>query len=270
MDFVKGISRYRIVPKCPCGKSNRDGKFSPLKGYTDKGKCHSCGKMFLPEDTTRKSIDLPYNLVGVLCPLKSSLYKIYHKDKVDKVFNSYYVGNWHGYTMFPQIDKLNHCRTAKLIKYNGLKRDKSTSPQWLHKTLNYKDFKLEQCLFGLHKVEGVINIVESEKTALIATLEYGGCWVATGGKDNISLINSISTSSILLYPDNDEGMETWSKYGEIDYEYKKMIKGKPKGFDLADLIIEKHEEYQRKQMELLEKDFEEIRELIKKDNLLNL
>jgi len=39
-------NRHRLNPTCPCGKSNRDGKFSPQKGFAgmNVGHCHSCGK----------------------------------------------------------------------------------------------------------------------------------------------------------------------------------------------------------------------------------
>lgn len=39
------------VKQCPCGKSNKDGKFVPFKSYQDKGFCHSCGRTFLPEQS---------------------------------------------------------------------------------------------------------------------------------------------------------------------------------------------------------------------------
>ena len=40
--------RFR-VKACPCGKSNKDGKFVPYVGYDKNGYCHSCGETFLPE-----------------------------------------------------------------------------------------------------------------------------------------------------------------------------------------------------------------------------
>ena len=41
-------------PFCPCGKNNRDGKFSPEKGYAglNVGHCHSCGKDFWDQEAT--------------------------------------------------------------------------------------------------------------------------------------------------------------------------------------------------------------------------
>jgi hypothetical protein len=35
----------KSVERCPfCGKGNRDGKFVPYRGFTDRGHCYSCGK----------------------------------------------------------------------------------------------------------------------------------------------------------------------------------------------------------------------------------
>src|ERR1019366_2576409 len=41
-------NRFR-VKDCPCSKSNKDGKFVPYIGYENKGFCHACGEIFLPE-----------------------------------------------------------------------------------------------------------------------------------------------------------------------------------------------------------------------------
>ena len=49
MDELKfDKNRFRIK-ECPCGKSNKDGKFVPYIGYDNKGYCHSCGDTFLPD-----------------------------------------------------------------------------------------------------------------------------------------------------------------------------------------------------------------------------
>ena len=41
--------RRQVVKHCPCGKSNKDGKFVPYIEYENKGYCHGCGETFLPE-----------------------------------------------------------------------------------------------------------------------------------------------------------------------------------------------------------------------------
>lgn len=46
LKFDKNRNR---VKHCPCGKDNKDGKFVPYVGFENKGYCHSCGEIFLPE-----------------------------------------------------------------------------------------------------------------------------------------------------------------------------------------------------------------------------
>jgi hypothetical protein len=234
-DFESGANRYRVAKQCPCGKSNRDGKFSPLKGYTDKGKCHSCNKFFAPENEKKKRIELPLNCVGLACNFRKALYTMFKQSAVDSVLNAYKIGNYNGNTMFPYIDRNEQVRSAKLIKYNGLKRDKDKHPYWLHSGI--ENFYFERCLFGEHLIEGKkVNVVESEKSAIIGKLARGGNWVATGGKSNISMIMNMHYD-FQLYPDND-GIEEWEKYGNISFAYKAAIADKPKGYDFADMILD--------------------------------
>lgn len=47
--FVRTPKRYTIAETCPCGKDNKDNKFVPLEGFTNKGYCHSCGETFFPD-----------------------------------------------------------------------------------------------------------------------------------------------------------------------------------------------------------------------------
>ena len=63
--------------------------------------------------------------------------------------------------------------------------------------------------FGAHLVkEGwEVRICEAEKTCLLATLAYGGVWLATGGKGNLK-----DVANAKLYPDKD-AYEEWSAKG---------------------------------------------------------
>lgn len=53
----------------------------------------------------------------------------------------------------------------------------------------FSDFHLKQCLFGEHRIQastGPICIVESEKTAIIASIYFpNATFVATGGLQNM-------------------------------------------------------------------------------------
>lgn len=52
IDKLKFDSRKRKrVRECPCGKSNKDGKFVPFKDKEKYGYCHSCCKTFAPKLT---------------------------------------------------------------------------------------------------------------------------------------------------------------------------------------------------------------------------
>ena len=65
---------------------------------------------------------------------------------------------------------------------------------------DYSDDKQEmkQCLFGLHllhryeepRIAQTVNLVESEKTAIIMAIAYGNnsqsMWMATGGMENLT------------------------------------------------------------------------------------
>jgi hypothetical protein len=253
-------NRYKVAKQCPCGKSNRDGKFSPLKGYTDKGKCHSCNKFFPPE-TKKNRLEIPAHLVGIPCQLKLALYKIFDKNKVDEVFGMYKMGNYKGETMMPYIDKNDEVRSIKIMKYNGLKRDKERPPYFLHSKI--ENFQYESCLFGEHliKIGNKVNVVESEKTALIATIARGGVWVATGGKSLITNITKLNCEWVLC-PDND-GIDVWEKFGNVNFAYKTIILQKPKGYDLADLIIEEKQSQELSLEEKWDKEFEELENFFK-------
>lgn len=57
---LKFDARRTRVKQCPCGNSNRDGKFVPYKGFDDLGYCHSCGKTFLPNiEKERVAVSFP-------------------------------------------------------------------------------------------------------------------------------------------------------------------------------------------------------------------
>ena len=89
------------------------------------------------------------------------------------------------------------------------------------------------CLFGQHLMaacpNATINIVESEKTAIIMATAYGNpslnLWMACYGKGNLINTNQLlrplirQGRRIVLYPDHD-CIEGWQKVAdEINYEH---------------------------------------------------
>ena len=96
----------------------------------------------------------------------------------------------------------------------------------------------DRCLFGEHRTIGkteCIKVVESEKTALICYLEYGGCWVATGGLTNLNLLERLKGKRVYLVPDMD-AVDKWSAHGRI-WEWWKKCEGVGDKWDIADWII---------------------------------
>ena len=142
----------------------------------------------------------------------------------------YCVGGWKdGRVVFWQIDHQGIPRAAKLMKYlaDG-HRDKSQHPGWIYnqdgcrQQLDPDNHTILKPLFGSHLLnrypQAVINIVESEKTAIIMANYYGNhdsqIWMACGGLKHLQL-DSLQPlidqgRTIWLWPDKD-GREAWQE-----------------------------------------------------------
>lgn len=142
----------------------------------------------------------------------------------------YCVGGWKdGRVVFWQIDHTGIPRAAKLMKYlpNG-HRDKQAHPGWIYnqdgcrQQLEPDKHEIIKPLFGSHLLKAypkaVVNIVESEKTAVIMANYYGDpdtqLWMACGGLKHLQL-DSLQPlidqgRTIWLWPDKD-GREAWQE-----------------------------------------------------------
>ena len=140
----------------------------------------------------------------------------------------YCVGGWKdGRVVFWQIDHNGIPRAAKLMKYlpDG-HRDKTQHPGWIYnqdgvrQRLDPEHHTILKPLFGSHLLnrypQAVINIVESEKTAIIMANYYGDfdsqIWLACGGLKHLQL-DSLQPlidqgRTIWLWPDKD-GRDEW-------------------------------------------------------------
>ena len=88
-------------------------------------------------------------------------------------------------------------------------KDGLPAVSWAHSALHIPDFRLEQCLFGEHLLDGnpqaKVMVVESEKTAIVAAHfmpEFA--WVATGGKNgcfNRRAMQVLEGRDVTLMPD---------------------------------------------------------------------
>ncbi len=142
----------------------------------------------------------------------------------------YCVGGWRdGRVVFWQIDHHGIPRAAKLMKYlpDG-HRDKEAHPGWIYnqdgcrQQLEPDKHEIVKPLFGSHLLnryqKAVINIVESEKTAIIMANYYDDfdsqIWLACGGLKFLQL-DSLQPlidqgRTIWLWPDKD-GRDDWQE-----------------------------------------------------------
>jgi len=152
------------------------------------------------------------------------LMSVFDKNSVLEAIKRYNIGitnYWNGATVFWQIDIKNRIRGGKIMLYNSHTGQRIKKPfnhiSWIHKQLKIDDFKLSQCLYGLHNIANFLKgeticIVESEKTAIIMSIVMPSfLWMATGSKAGFkeSMLQPVKAHHIIAYPDKTE-FEAWS------------------------------------------------------------
>jgi len=167
------------------------------------------------------------------------------RKRVPIMLRNYQVGHSakEGHTIFWQIDELGKVHTGKMMLYKtDGHRDKESKHNfdYIHSVM-YKagkldpmDAEMQTCYFGQHFMKvcpgATINIVESEKTALICAIYFGdirnNLWIATGGLNFLNrkkLEPFIREGHVIcLYPDHD-AVEAWkAKKKEIGYSKMRM------------------------------------------------
>lgn len=209
------------------------------------------------------------------------------RQRIDKVLDAYHLGTnrRNGMTIFWQIDEQQRVRTGKMMLYrqDGHRdRDTRYNFDWVHSALSrhWDDERHEmtydppypfpnlfdpskqepiQTLFGMHLLNaygqtGQVNIVESEKTAVIMAIAYGNhngdVWMACGGLEMLSrerLAPIIKQHRrIVLYPDRD-GIDRWRAKGEnlrydrlhinVEPVLKWWREGDGEKADVADVVV---------------------------------
>jgi predicted RNA-binding Zn-ribbon protein involved in translation (DUF1610 family) len=188
----------------------------------------------------------------------SFLLKYFDAKQVGKVLEFYHIGtskHWEGANIFWQIDNRNRVRTGKIMLYNEVTGKRVKEPynciSWVHKKLDIDKENIEQCLFGLHRInidlDKPIAIVEAEKTAIIMSIEAPDfLWLATGSKGNLKeeLLKPLKNREIILHPDKGE-FKDWQKVvNQLKAKgYKIAISDLleqmelEQGYDLADYYI---------------------------------
>lgn len=177
--------------------------------------CHisTSSHSLIPESIFQNSLS-NYTHNHLLTFLKS----IFDPTTVPHLINTYLLGtskHWPGSTVFWQIDTHGSIRTGKVMLYDPAKGLRVKQPYshitWAHSVLKLSDYNLRQCFFGEHLLRLhptlPVSIVESEKTALIASVYFPQfIWLATGGKHGCKwttpqVFNILKGRRITLWPD---------------------------------------------------------------------
>lgn len=188
-------------------------------------------------------------------------------DIADKLVAQYRIGtsdHWHGATIFWQLDTTGHVRSGKIMLYDKVTGKRAKQPfnhiTWAHcliqKSGLFKDFKLNQCLFGEHLLITSpfkpVAIVESEKTAIIASaLMPAFIWLACGSLDGLNYNKCciLQGRQVTLFPD----VNAFSRWKIKALELRRAMPGtmfnvsaelerlatdddKQKGIDIGDVL----------------------------------
>ena len=169
-------------------------------------------------------------------PLAVYLYSNYSEDEVKNTIDKYQVGTsnqFNNSTVFWQMDHTGNIRSGKIMAYDtsGKRRkNKDGKPliNWVHSVLKKPNYILKQCLFGLHLLNDTVKqiaIVESEKTALIMSIEFPQhTWMSTGSLQGFKYehLEPLKNYKIIAFPDKG-GYSKWQE---------KTVALNEKGFDI--------------------------------------
>lgn len=181
-------------------------------------------------------------------------------DVATQAIQRYCIGtshHWPGASVFWQIDACGNLRTGKIMLYNAHTGKRVRKPfnhiTWMHRRVNMPDYELRQCFFGEHLLcdrQKPVAIVESEKTAIIASIYYPNrIWLASGSLSNLTRqkFEVLRGRYVTLFPDL-KGFNKWlNKAYEFNdiaqisisdkLEYKACKADYENGLDLADYLL---------------------------------
>lgn len=187
----------------------------------------------IPRSYVRRTMELATDDILFVNWLRQLPWSEEQRARLNATLWQYCVGGWRdGRVVFWMIGHDGVPRSAKLMKYQADgHRDKTAHPGWLYnqdgcrQRLNPDAHEILKPLFGGHLLrrypEAVVNIVESEKTAIIMANYYGDIerqlWLACGGLKHLRLeamqplIDQGRT--VWLWPDKD-GCEAWQEVAD--------------------------------------------------------
>lgn len=186
------------------------------------------------------------------------LNRVFNPHLVDGAIKEYFVGtskHWSGSTVFWQIDRFGKVRCGKIMLYNPTDGKRVKKPfshiTWVHTVMHLRDYNLKQCLFGEHLLRKYpdrgVAVVESEKTAIIASMWYPDIiFLACGGCQNLTHERCIPLKErrVVFFPDNGKYEEWREKAKELSHLFKSFVvsdimehEAVEQGDDIGDLIL---------------------------------
>ena len=192
----------------------------------------------LPRKWVKKTMDVDYNKVLFTYWYGLLPWDNEQRKRMKQVLWEYCVGGWNdGRVVFWMIDHNGIPRTAKLMRFYPKDhpkfghRVKEEHPGWIHnqdgcrQACKPDEHTILKPLFGSHLLkryqEAHVNIVESEKTALVMANYYGipehQLWLACGGLKHLQ-IESMQPlidqgRKVWLWPDKD-GIQAWQEVAD--------------------------------------------------------
>lgn len=254
--------RYKTSPECPCGKSNKDGKFAPFKGETKYGKCHSCGQTFFPpmEDSNAPTVDKRQKYIppaqidhSMVFLEDDELFKFFvenlepDKEKAQSHFRNMHVGRRNKSSVFWMVDQFGRICQPKSFVYN----QKTGSKERIIAETNFNQGNdYYPCIYNLCSLEDDLPIimVESEKTALFTqyfTKDY--TIMSCGGANGLSMDKAISLRDrevIVAFDADSPGREGSItaldnlKKVKATVQVVDLFKDRVDGYDLGDFIVD--------------------------------
>lgn len=259
------LSNGNIIPEKygRCDREDRCGYF--LSPYQDGYAKENIDPDFKPssiviEEKPISFIDREVAVKTMLIDINNNLFNFLtnklDREKTANTFTDYRVGFKNNWCIFWQCDINGKYRSGKYMRYTPEgRRDKSSITTWEHarKNINgyvYPTFNLKQCFFGEHLLANdqrkPVAIVESEKTALIASIFYDSyIWLACGSKNGLSEYKCevLKDRKVMLYPDLGAYSEWYEKAVKHGFGISRILEDKAteydreNGLDLADFLL---------------------------------
>ena len=239
--FVPAKQRYRSNGFCPCGKSNKDGKFATQKGYEGQavGHCHSCGEDYWPDNNTLVDpAKIVYEPPSPRCHIEQKHLYDYFDENLDSVYaknlietwgadyaenivSEYHLGVYKNQPIFWYIDTSGEIRHGKIQWYNSDgKRNKDLHATTFQTKVLENKCEINWCFFGEHNLVNLdrpIAIAEGEATAMeMSKLEPNYVWLAAGGRGFLKKLAPRLKNcpfDVTLYPDH-EAYDEWKAIGD--------------------------------------------------------